>query len=776
MSKRKKQSTTLIIVESPAKCKKIEEYLGEGYKCVATYGHLRELPSLTHIDIANGFAPTYTVIQHPNKQKQIELLRKEIEAAAEVILASDGDREGEKIAYCVAQLFDLDIHNTKRIVFHEITEPAIRYAMAHPRTIDLNIVYAQQTRQILDVLVGFKISPVLWKLISPSKSKDNPLSAGRCQTPALKLVYEHQQKINKSVSMKLYTIVGYFTNRNIPFELHGSSLEKKEDVREFMSASMQHSHVYSCSAPGSVEKKPPEPFTTSRLQQAASTLLHCSPKETMSICQKLYESGYITYMRTDSSQYSDVFIAQCAAYIERIYGPSYVADSGLNSCSAQEAHEAIRPTVISLESLPDTFESKEKRMYALIRTNTLESRMPSARVSTIRATITAPKQLEYRYSAECVEFPGWKIVQRKHESDSKPSYYSYLQNIQPNTCLSYKKIIAKESLHGNVSHYTEATLVHLLEKHGIGRPSTFASLVDKIQERGYVTKENVAGKEYVCFDVELEDNVIREIETKREFGKELNKLVIQPLGVIVIEFLEKHFHSLFDYDYTKHMEESLDRIAAGAQHWVEVCASCNREIDMLLEQIKHCTKYEYPLDETHIFMIGKYGPVIKQVEEKNGKQEITFQPVQSQIDISKLEKGEYKLDDLLAPPQQRMGEYEGKELYVRKGKYGMYASWGENSKHLKDLGHTDVGRVTLEEVLCILEKEKDKDSKIIRVLTPDISIRKGPRGNYLFYKTAKMKKPKFYDIQSFERDTLENYETCDAAILHRWLKDTYQLK
>ena len=375
MSK-KNTKTTLIIVESPAKCKKIEEYLGPGYKCVASYGHLRTISSLKDIDIENNFKPTYTIIDNTIKKKQIEFLRKEIKNADEVILSSDMDREGEAISFSIIELFKLPL-NTKRITFNEITETAIQFAIQNPRTIDMNIVNAQQARQVLDVLVGFKISPVLWKLVK--KGKDNALSAGRCQTPALKLVYENEKEIDESVERKVYNTTGYFTNSNLPFDL-SKQIEDEDDMIDFLEKSVDFSHIYNCSQPVKVFKQPPEPFTTSRLQQVASNELHYSPKETMRICQLLYEGGYITYMRTDSKTYSGDFLTSTKEYIIKTYDAEYIGQLLGENCDdnivketvkkrskktekktefAQEAHEAIRPTNISLQNLPEELDLKE---------------------------------------------------------------------------------------------------------------------------------------------------------------------------------------------------------------------------------------------------------------------------------------------------------------------------------------------------------------------------------------------------------------------------------
>jgi len=773
MPKKYSTTTTLVIVESPSKCKKIEEYLGPGYKCVATYGHLREITSLTNIDIENNFAPTYTIINNSIKKKQIEFLRKAIKESSEVILGCDNDREGEKIAYCVAQLFNLDINNTKRITFNEITKIAIKNAIQNPRTIDMNLVHAQQARQILDLLVGFKVSPILWKFIT--KNKENSLSAGRCQTPALMLIYENDQEIKNYKEKKVYNTTGYFTNLNIAFELN-EQYETENDIINFLEGSINYSHIYTCTKPNKIFKKPPEPFTTSKLQQVASNELHYSPKETMRICQILYEEGYITYMRTDSMTYSKDFIELTKEYILRNYDVNYINGdviSGLKKestkkISTQEAHEAIRPTDISLIELSEKLDSKERKLYKLIWTNTLESCMSSASFYSITANISAFKNLLFTYTSELIDFPGWKIVMKKYLRENKE--YQYLQQIKQNQIISYKKICSKITLKDAKQHYTEARLVNLLENNGIGRPSTFSSLIDKIQERGYVKKEDIIGKEILCNDIELENGTIYEFLSKREFGNEKGKLIIQQLGNVVIDFLQKHFNDLFNYNYTNLMEKSLDKIAKGEMRWVDLCDDCNKQIDNLINQLKDETKIEIKIDDNNIYLIGKYGPIIKCVEELDGKEEFKFKPIRNDIDIKNLQKGHYTADEIIdtnkiTKKQYILGQYNGNDVILQKGKFGLYITWGTNSKTLKELGNRPIENITFDEVQMYLEE----GSNLIRVINPNLSIRKGSKGDYLFYKTLKMKKPQFYDIKGFN----ENYKICDIHILKEWIKNKY---
>jgi DNA topoisomerase-1 len=799
MPKKIKTTTTLIIVESPAKCKKIEEYLGPGYKCIATYGHIRELNSLKNIDIENNFNPTYTIIENVIKKKQIDFLKREIKNADDVIIASDDDREGESIGWHICQLYGLDVNKTKRIVFHEITESALRNAIGNPSKINMDIVHAQQARQILDILVGFKVSPILWKLVSQPKGKDNVLSAGRCQSPALKLVYENQKEIDESNEKKVYNTTGYFTNLNLPFDLN-TQIDDEDKMIDFLDESADFCHIYTFTQPIKIFKQPPESFTTSRLQQVASNELHYSPKETMSVCQILYEAGYITYMRTDSKVYSDEFIESAFHYIIKTYDEQYV-NQNLRSNDkvtkeenepkkqskkkekkenlAQEAHEAIRPTNILLKELPEEIESKifgtkERRMYKLIWTNTLESCMSSASYYSITANISAPNETKYSFTSELIDFPGWKIVENKFSRDNPT--YQYLQTIKKDSSIQYKKICSKVTIKGRKTHYTEAKLVQLLEEKGIGRPSTFSTIIDKIQERGYIKKMDIKGKEIICRDFELENGVISEIENKREFGNEKGKLVIQQLGVIVMEFLDKHFNPLFNYEYTREMEISLDKISKGELIWFEVCSSLNKEIDNLIHAVKDETKFEIQIDDNNTYIIGKYGPVIKTIEEKDGKEDITFKSVKKVIDLSKLEKGEYDLDDIIETNKKQntqtiLGKYDGKDVILRKGKFGLYVSWGEKSKTLKDFGNRPIENITFEEVKPFLEE----GSSIVREINTSLSIRKGPKGDYLFYKNMKMKRPTFHDIKSFTFETKEDYKICDISILKSWIKEKYNI-
>ena len=794
MSKKYSTTRTLLIVESPAKCKKIEEYLGPGYKCVASFGHLRELPSLSNIKIEDDFKPTYQIINNSLKKKQIELIRKEIKNADEVIIATDNDREGEGIGYHLLELFKLP-PTTKRIIFNEVTEKALQQAVKNPRTIDMNMVHAQQARQILDLLVGFKITPMLWKFISQNSEKS--LSAGRCQSPALRLVYDNQKEIDTSENKKVFNTSGYFTNMNLPFELN-HQFEKEDEIVEFLDKTADHAHIYGCSQPTKVYKQPPEPFTTSRLQQVASNEFHFSPKETMKLCQTLYEGGYITYMRTDSKKYSADFLETAKKYIQNNYEEKYINENIDNLCCrgekeetpkqqpknkqsakksqndlAQEAHEAIRPTKLSLKELPEKLNPRERKMYKLIWENTLESCMSAATYNSVKAQIQGHGSLIFQYTSELISFPGWKIVKNKFSTDSKE--FQYLQTIKQGQPIKYNKVVSKVTIKNVKMHYTEARLVQLLEEKGIGRPSTFSMLIEKIQERGYVKKEDVKGKTINVTDYELENDEITELETTRDFGNEKNKLILQPLGKIVMEFLDKHFLELLNYDFTREMEDDLDKISKGNHVWSELCKRCNDKLDAIIDEVKQTqkSKFEFKIDDTHVYTIAKYGPVIKCVEKVDGKKVTTYKPIKKnlQIDMDKLEQGNYNLEELIendiekqvkiSANQINLGKYDDKDVILKKGKFGLYVACGELSKTLKQLGNRPIESIHLDEVIPFLQE----GSNMVREISPDLSIRKSKKGDYIFFKTSKMKKPKFLSLKGFEED----YKTCDIDVLKSWI-------
>ena len=748
----------LVIVESNAKCKKIESFLGKGYKVVASFGHIRGITDgLKSIDINNNYMPKYNIL--PSKKKYVANLKKAIKSSSEVILATDDDREGEAIAWHICKHFNLPL-TTKRIKFREITKPAIKKAIENPGTINMNTFHAQQSRQILDLLVGFKLSRILWKHIS--RNSQSGLSAGRCQTPALRLIYEREMEIKKSKGEKVYDTMGIFKIGDFEYEYKLNYNHKNEEkMEEFLCESVDHDHILDVKKSKETKKMPPKPFTTSLLQQKSSNELHISPKQTMRLAQTLYENGWITYMRTDCNKYSKEFIKKAEGYIKDKYGKNYTTSKHLNQHmlnktksndkNTQEAHEAIRPTDIN--RCPHNCKeegkvtSREIRLYKLIWNNTIESLMVEAKYNSISSTISSPEKHLYRNTQEEVVFPGWKIV-RGYEKENK--LYTNLFYTLPN--VNYEKIISKVSVKNLKSHYTEAKLVQLLEEKGIGRPSTFSSLVDKIQERKYVLKQDVKGKKINCVDFELVKDELEEIKNVREFGNEKNKLVIQQLGIMVLEFLLKYFDNIFDYDYTKNMENYLDDIEKGNMIWHNLCSSCDDEIKNLSKEVKG--RESYKIDDKHTYMIGKYGPVIKCDE---GNDKVTFKNVRKDLDIDKLKNGEYKLKDILELKKKNndiiLGEYKSKDVILKNGKFGLYINWNNKNHSIKHI-KKEINEITIDDVKDVLDNTNKANPNILKVLSKDVSVRKGRYGPYVMYKTKIMKKPKFIKIKGIEIDDI----------------------
>ena len=773
---------SLVIVESPAKCKKIESYLGPGYKVIASYGHFRTISGLDAIDIANGFTPKYSIIQEELKLKQIERIRTEIAKSTDVILATDDDREGEAISWHICDLFSLPIKTTKRIIFHEITETAIKMAILNPKRINMDLVYAQQSRQILDLLVGYNISPILWNCVS--KTHDASLSAGRCQTPALRLVYDNYVDIKKSPGKMVFNTTGLFTNLNLTFELN-KQFTNNEAIKDFLEKCKIFDFEYTSTSPKKTIKKPPEPLTTSTLQQLASNELHLSPKDTMKYAQQLYEGGYITYMRTDSKKYSVEFVDKAKAYIKSKYGEQYISQ-GINNLivgskkekekeepKIQEAHEAIRP--VNIVSHPDDLQPKAIKLYELIVKITLETCMPSAQFSSISATITAPLETKFVYKAELPIFLGWQILE-KIKTDENNSY-QYLESLKQNISMKPKRVDSKFTLIELKSHYSEARLIQLLEEKGIGRPSTFASLIDKIQERKYVEKQTISGREIESSDFSLNEHNITENKCKREFGNEKNKLVILPLGILVIEFLVEKFGTFFNYDYTKEMEDELDNIANGKKEWSSLCDTCNTSLTQLTSQLQDLKKFNIVIDDEHTLIIGKYGPVVKFVDKKD-KKNTSFLRVKQDLDLNQLKKiSNITLEDVMDVnncDKNAIGKYKGQDLFIKKGKYGVYAKWGNETKSLnEDFSLLPIEKIEYLDVLKFLEKENlldpSKPVGFLRDINEHISIRTGKFGDYIFYKKPRMKKPEFLKLNGFNGD----YKKCERELIINWIKQTY---
>ena len=660
----------LVIVESPSKCKKIEEYLGSEYKVIASFGHLTYIRTLSSINISSDFSVKYDLVKE--RQKQFVILQKEIEnVCGRVIIATDDDREGEAIGWHICRLFDLPIETTPRIVFHEITPSAIKHAIVTHRLLNMRLIESQQSRQIMDILVGYTISPII-----QNKLRKKYLSVGRCQTPALRLIYDNYLDIKMSPGKIVYKTTGYFTDKYLPFELH-EKFENETKVRDFLSfcASPECHFIFTKEDIKRIKKCPPKPFNTSRLQQTASNELRMSPKETMRHAQILYEYGYITYMRTDSSNYSKEFVLLVSLYIEQNYGIEYVSnrfsnsdsDSDSDSAANVNAHEAIRPTNIKMINPTDIQDKKTIKLYELIWNRAIESCMMDLEEDVLQVRISPESiwdnniyPIFFRKETNVV-FDGFTKLQKQ----DKNNMYNFLNNLKNGRIICRGKIVSEMIMNDMKMHYTEARLIQLLEERGIGRPSTFASLVEKIQDRKYVEKKKtilgrkVEGKYFI---LEENSNIFLEEECNKEVGEEKNKLVMTSLGISVIEYLlNAPFSSLFEYGYTEEMERKLDDIVEKKIGWLDVVreqyTKINKAIEIndlekgLKETIKIDKKNDklcIVIDENHTLIRGKYGLVVKKTMICKGKKaKVTFISVKSELDVNELVEGHILLKDII---------------------------------------------------------------------------------------------------------------------------------
>jgi len=778
----------LVIVESPSKCNKIESYLGDEYKCIASIGHLRELGGLKTVDSKNNFTPRFSIIE--KKRDHIDTMKKIILRFPpdHVLLATDDDREGEAIAWHICEIFDLDVLRTPRIVFHEVTQPALLAAVASPGRINMNLVRAQWARQVLDILIGYKVSPVLWKYMY--NDKNNSLSAGRCQTPALRLIYDNdQERLRLGEGEQKHKITGIFTSRNIPFVL-ASEMDSGEQVLPFLEKSRGFSHQLALGTTRNSVQSAPKPFNTSTLLQTANSTLHISPKETMNLCQILYQNGHITYMRTESRKYSAPFLKNVEQYIRDRWDASHVGDlKKIENQDGKNPHEAIRVTHLTTTELDaQEYSGKIAALYKLIWRTTVQSCMSDAKMNLTDAVLTAPDQLNYKYTVEVPTFLGWKraggggsdsAVDSQAVGSGLLMYFESL--ITSNQPIQYQKIYSTAVFHHKHSHYSESGLIKQLEDFGIGRPSTFAMFIETIQDRGYVKKMNIEGKKVVCQEYELVEGKVVRHSRERTVGNEKDKLVLQPLGKIIIEFLIRYFDEAFSYDYTKCLEEKLDGISSmetdASEKWFYPCKECNDDLKKAILPLSAVSKKMYALvsgddedENVYTLVFSKYGPSIQKTAA--GGSEPSYLPVKKhvQLDIDRLERGEYTLEELLDTPTRCLGKWENQDIYLKSGRYGHYLEWGSNKKACQ-MYPTPTDDITIEDVPHILQQTSDKPNNpnVLRVLNEHMSVRKGKFGAYVYYKTPDMPKPSFFSLRKFGY----GFSNCEKEILVDWIDKTY---
>jgi DNA topoisomerase-1 len=763
----------LIIVESPSKCTKIEHFLGLEYACIASNGHIQSINGLVAIDTKTTFMPTFTQI--PDKQDHVNKMRDIISKFPKenIILATDDDREGEAIAWHICNVFDLPIETTPRIIFHEITKPALERSVQTQTIINMDLVCAQHARQVLDIIIGYSVSPFLWKYLY--NNTKNALSAGRCQTPALRLVYDNDVTSRTGDKILKYKIKGIWTNLLIPFHL-SKEFNDKEASLDFLIKTKTYKHIMDILLSKEVTRAPPTPFNTSRLLQSASNILKISPKETMRRCQLLYQNGLITYMRTESTEYSKVFVDKMGEYIVKIYGSEkYVRSiSEITNTDTNLPHEAVRVT--NINDLVKIEDKSLSSLYNLILKNTIESCMSPARISATEVRISAPDNTYYSYINEVPIWLGWLKYSNNSETDDQNNPSSQLllfkSIISNENYVEYNNIICEVVSRNTHSHYTEASLINKLETLGIGRPSTYASIVDIIQERGYVTKQDIVGTLIPITEYELEGTEITTIIKDKLFGAEKQKLVIQSIGTLTIEFLIINFDYLFTYKYTENMENQLDTIRYNSEDRLEICKETMRDIKKMTNRMSRITKQTFLIEAGYEYMFGKYGQVIKHtlddgtIEYLSVKRDINF-------NLDKIKNGEYTLDDILEIKSRYLGVYEGTDAYIKIGKYGAYVEYGEYTECIKSI------KVSVDEI-GIGDFKKHMNTKltsseinvpILRELTPNMSVRKGKYGAYVYYRRLDMKVPKFLNVKKCPI----GYLKCEVSELVEWLCKTYKL-
>ncbi|WP_289762885.1 type I DNA topoisomerase [uncultured Duncaniella sp.] len=737
----------LVIVESPAKAKTIEKFLGKDYKVMSSYGHIRDLRKKDiSIKVDSDFQPVYEI--PTDKKALVAELKKAAKEAETVWLASDEDREGEAIAWHLYEVLGLKPENTKRIVFHEITKNAILHAIEQPRDIDLHLVDAQQARRVLDRLVGFELSPVLWKKIKPA------LSAGRVQSVAVRLIVDRENEIQAFKSEPYYRVTALF---NIPggsqlrAEL-SKRLPDEESAREFLEACKKSVYTVTDISVKPLKKSPAPPFTTSTLQQEAGRKLGFTVSQTMMIAQKLYEAGHITYMRTDSLNLSQLAINSISNLITDELGEKYlkVRRYHTNAKGAQEAHEAIRPTYIDKETIDGS--AQEKRLYRLIRLRTMASQMADAELEKTTIDITPSERPEhFTASGEVIKFDGFLKVylEGNDDDDNGDDESGTLPPLKTGETLTAGNITATERFTLAPPRYTESSLVKKMEELGIGRPSTYAPTISTIQHREYIVKGEKPGEKRSFNVMTLADGKISSSHRSENVGAEKGKLIPTDTGIIVNEFLTQHFPDILDYDFTADMEQKFDRIAEGESDWNQEIARFYGLFHPEVEKANEL-RTEHKIGERILgtdptsgepvsVKIGRFGPIVQigSTESKDKPRFASLRKDQSVFDI--------QLEDALKLFElpREVGEFEGKQVIAAVGRFGPYLRHdGKFVSIPKDLSPTSI---TIEEAEELIKAKREADSnKVIKIFDedPEMQILNGRYGVYIAYKKNNYKIPK----------------------------------
>jgi DNA topoisomerase-1 len=740
-------SKNLVIVESPAKAKTIEKYLGSDFVVKSSIGHIRGLPSKNgSVDVANNFAPRFEV--NADKKKTIAELKREVKAADTVWLASDEDREGEAIAWHLAEVLKLDPKTTKRIVFHEITKGALDEAVKNPRTIDMPLVEAQQARQSLDYLVGFELSPVLWRKVRPQ------LSAGRVQSVAVRLIVEREVEIDAHTPESSFKLTAEFVleDGTVLPAVSSKKHQSIDNVRTILEAFAQSNFSVADIAKKPGTRSPSAPFTTSTLQQEASNKLGYSPRSTMSLAQRLYEAGHITYMRTDSVNLSGQALGAMTEFIKSQYGENYhqFRTFKSKSANAQEAHEAIRPTDVRKEFAGA--DEQQKKLYNLIWRRTLASQMAPASLEKTTISVAASRSDEVMEAkGEIVVFDGFLKVYGRSGDDV------LLPEVKKDDPLTLQSAEALETLSRGPARYTEASLVKKLEEMGIGRPSTYASTINTVQTRGYVERGELEGIEKEIAKLILKNGTVTQKTEKIQYGKDTNKLFPTDTGKVVTDFLVKHFEKVMDYDFTKSIETELDEIAVGHKDRVKVLTEFYTPFHKLVEASAGVSRAEAtqtrhigddPKTGLPIFArFGRFGPMLQKGEQSDDpKPEFAPLPTGSKIETVTLEQAleMFKLPRLVGQTD------DGKDIKANIGRFGPYIVVDKLFVSIKPL---DPHTISLDEARELYTtKLKSEAEKNIADFGDGIKVLNGRFGPYITDGKKNAKIPKDTDPKSITHE------------------------
>ncbi|WP_276893033.1 type I DNA topoisomerase [Hallella bergensis] len=731
----------LVIVESPAKAKTIEKFLGKDYKVMSSYGHIRDLKKKELSIDEDTLEPDYEIPEE--KKKIVAELKKNAKTAGKIWLASDEDREGEAISWHLCEVLGLDEEKTSRIVFHEITKNAIQEAIKTPRHLDMNLVNAQQARRLLDRIVGFKLSPVLWRKVKPA------LSAGRVQSVAVRLIVEREREIQAFQSEAFYRVNGIFAIENPD----GSKNEVKAELdRRFKTHEEAVAFLEKCRnatftvdnvAKKPLKRTPAPPFTTSTLQQEAARKLGFSVSQTMMVAQRLYESGRITYMRTDSVNLSSLAINTCKDDIITNYGEEYSKPRNYHTKSrgAQEAHEAIRPTFVSEHG--QELSNQDRRLYDLIRKRTIASQMADAMIEKTTITIDIDG-MDARFVAtgEVVAFDGFLKVYREStdDDDNGQEETNVLPTLRVGNKLERREISSTERFSQSPYRYTEASLVHKLEELGIGRPSTYAPTISTIQQREYVQKGDKSGTERTYVTDTLKGNVITSKKKKEMAGSEKGKLLPTDIGIVVNDFLLENFPEIMDYNFTAKVEHQFDQIAEGKKEWKHMMKKFNSDFSPVVESVMK-SRFKHKVGEREIgkepgtgkpvfVKIGRYGPVV-QIGSANDEEKPRFAQLPKNLSMETITLEEAM--ELFKLPRE-IGEFEGTTVTIGSGRFGPYVL--HNKKYVSLPKTEDPMTVTLDTAIKLIEdKRKQEKERHIKLFEQDdkMELLKGRYGPYVAY-------------------------------------------